>query len=317
MTLYYNKVFKLNEEYKYFIIGKISIYRRKKLESFKKYFKTLYQYNLTYINHNLKFNCLSEIPTFINKIKSEEYLKKEELEVIEPLSIDEKMNKKTLENLVFRHYEKCKDYCRKLDRIKNVEEDVLGQKEQIYNEKFIYKLFRKYKSQKCEKYFFYFFVFLCLLIFLQDIYLHSSNFKEVNVDEYCNSTSVYNDIEQRKDENGVFLEFIYCLIIYPILYLCLSLATGLYIIPMLYSLINRRSLTGNFFYAKNSSDTIDLIESLGNITEMVFPLIYLSSVLYGMIYYSSNEKIEFDVDCLTFFQIPNFDISFIINIFHF
>ena len=314
LTLYYNKVFKLNEEYKYFIIGKISIYRRKKLESFKKNFKTLYQYNLTYIEHNPKFNYLSEIPSFINKIKSEEYLKKEELEEIEPLFIDEKMNKKTLENLVCRHYKKCKNYYRKLDRIKNVEEDVLGQKEQINNEKFIYKLFRKIKSRKCEKYFFYFFVFLCLLIFLQDIYLNSSKFKKVNVDEYCNSTSVYNDIEQDKDLNGGFFpEFISCLIIYPIIYLCLNIATGIYIIPMLYSLINRRSLTGNFLYAKNSSDTIDLIESLGNITEMIFPSIYLSSVLYGMIFYSSSsneKKIEFDVDCLTFFQIPNFEYIF-------
>ena len=38
------------------------------------------------------------------------------------------MNNKTLEKLVCRHYKKCKNYYRKLDRIKNVEEDVLGQK---------------------------------------------------------------------------------------------------------------------------------------------------------------------------------------------
>ena len=76
-------------------------------------------------------------------------------------------------------------------------------------------------------------------------------------------------------------------------------------------LINRTPITGDFIYAKNSSDTIDLVESLGNITEMVFPSLYLSSVFYGMIYYASlsdEENIAFDLDCLTFFHIPKFKL---------
>ena len=55
------------------MLGKMSIYKRKRLEKFKKHFKNLCQLNLTYIKDNAKFNCLSKIPTFIEKIKSEQY----------------------------------------------------------------------------------------------------------------------------------------------------------------------------------------------------------------------------------------------------
>jgi hypothetical protein len=105
LTLYYNKVIKLKEEYKYFIIGKISIFRRKKIESFKKHFKTLCQLNLTYIKDNAKFNSLSEIPTFIDKIKSEQYFKEEELGLIEPEFLDENMTRKKLESFK-KHFKK-------------------------------------------------------------------------------------------------------------------------------------------------------------------------------------------------------------------
>jgi hypothetical protein len=317
LTLYYNKVIKLKEEYKYFIIGKISIFRRKKIESFKKHFKTLCQLNLTYIKDNAKFNSLSEIPTFIDKIKSEQYFKEEELGLIEPEFLDENMTRKKLEDLISEPYEKCKEYSRKLDRIKNVKEDVLGQKEPAQDERCIDKLFKCCKcckTQKCEKILFWFFAFLCSIILLQDVGLHmSSIFNEVNNDRICNSTSVYETIEQQENFENVFSEIIACLIGYPIIYFALSLATGVFILPLLYALINRRSITGNFLYVRNSSDTIDLAESLGKITEMIFPTIYLSSVLYGMIYYAptNNKKnLIFDVDCLFFFEIPEFKLIF-------
>lgn len=227
------------------------------------------------------------------------------------------MTRKKLEDLISEPYEKCKEYSRKLDRIKNVKEDVLGQKEPAQDERCIDKLFKCCKcckTQKCEKILFWFFAFLCSIILLQDVGLHmSSIFNEVNNDRICNSTSVYETIEQQENFENVFSEIIACLIGYPIIYFALSLATGVFILPLLYALINRRSITGNFLYVRNSSDTIDLAESLGKITEMIFPTIYLSSVLYGMIYYAptNNKKnLIFDVDCLFFFEIPEFKLIF-------
>jgi hypothetical protein len=39
LPTYFFKTFILSDEYKYFILGKLSIYKQKKLESFKKHFK--------------------------------------------------------------------------------------------------------------------------------------------------------------------------------------------------------------------------------------------------------------------------------------
>lgn len=158
----------------------------------------------------------------------------------------------------------------------------MGQKEQVQNERCIDKLLKCFiccKTERCKKILFWFFAFLCLLILLQDIGLHmTSTFNKVDDDGICNSTS-----NEEKEGMNIFAEIFSCLIIYPIIYLWLYLAIGVFILPLLYALINRRSITGNFLYAKKSSDTIDLAESLGNLTEMIFPAIYLSSVLYGMI----------------------------------
>jgi len=238
----------------------------------------------------------------------------EELGLIEPGSMDESMTRKKLEDLISEPYRKCKKYSRKLDRINNIKEDVLGQKEQNKNEKCCYKLLKCCiccKNQSCECTLFCIFAFFCFLFILDEFSIHLQLYKEVNDDGYCNNTSVDGEIGQYEGLPNVFVEIIACLIICPIIYICLTFGAGVYIIPLLYSLINRKPITGDFLYAENSSDTIDLSESLGKITEMVFPSLYLSSVFYGMIYYSSSsnkENIIFDLDCLTFFHIPQFKL---------
>ena len=70
------------------------------------HFKKLCQLNLTYIKDNSKFNCLSEIPTFIDKIKSEQYFEMEELGLIEPEILDESMTRQKLESIISEPYEK-------------------------------------------------------------------------------------------------------------------------------------------------------------------------------------------------------------------
>ena len=93
----------------------------------------------------------------------------EELGLVEPEILDESMTRKKLEDLISEPYEKCKEYSRKLDRIKNVKEDVLGQKEQKQDERCIHKLLKCCKcckTQKCEKILFWFFAFLCAVILL-------------------------------------------------------------------------------------------------------------------------------------------------------
>ena len=94
---------------------------------------------------------------------------------------------------------------------------------------------------------------------------------------------------------------------YPMVFFFLYITTGIYVLPLLYSLVCRRLITGDFLYGKDSSDTIDLIVSLEKITESVFPCIYLSSVFYGTIYYN-DKKYKFDMNALYFFDIPHSNI---------
>ena len=124
-------------------------------------------------------------------------------------------------------------------------------------------------------------------------------------DNYRNTTAEFEKMQEENKFN--FEELGIMLIGYPIIFVCLFIATAVYVLPLLYSLVNRRLITGDFLYAKDSSDTIDLIVSLEKITENVFPCIYLSSVFYGTIYYA-NKKNKFDMNALYFFDIPHSNI---------
>ena len=96
----------------------------------------------------------------------------EELGLVEPEILDESMTRKKLENLISEPYEKCKSYSRRLDRIKNIKEDILGQKDQMENEKCIYKLIKNFKTNKCEKIMFGFYAFLCVTIILGEFFFY-------------------------------------------------------------------------------------------------------------------------------------------------
>ena len=93
------------------------------------------------------------------------------------------------------------------------------------------------------------------------------------------------------------------LLAYPVVFVGLFISISLYILPLSYSLIYRKIVTGDFFYANYSSDTIDLVESLGKITEKVCPCLYVSSFFYGYVYFSTREE-NFDINTLYFFEIP-------------
>jgi hypothetical protein len=124
-------------------------------------------------------------------------------------------------------------------------------------------------------------------------------------DNYRNTTAEFEEMQEENSFN--YTELFTMLIGYPIIFFCLFIATGIYVLPLLYSLVCRKKITGDFLYAKDSSDTIDLIVSLEKITENAFPCIYLSSVFYGTIYYKSKKE-KFDMNALYFFDIPHSNI---------
>ena len=307
ITLLYKKVFKQKEEYKNFLLGKLSFYEKKKLEGFKKHYQDLFQKYKLYIKDNAKFANFGEIKRFIESNNNEKYLdKKKGLGLVEekPEAKDENMTEKQLENLISKPYEKCKSYCRKFERINNLRNNALDRADTTKNENCLDKLIKKCTSSpKCNKIFFVFYAIICVVIIICEIIGHDSPM--FDSDNYRNTTAEFEKMQEENKFN--FEELGIMLIGYPIIFVCLFIATAVYVLPLLYSLVNRRLITGDFLYAKDSSDTIDLIVSLEKITENVFPSIYLSSVFYGTIYYA-NKKNKFDMNVLYFFDIPHSNI---------
>ena len=211
------------------------------------------------------------------------------------------ITEKKLENIIAIPYQKCKGYYRKFKRIKNIRDDILDIPDPTKKENCLDKLIKKCtSSMKCKKVFFVFYAIICgIIIFLEIFGYDSPMFDD---DNYRNTTAEYE--EMQTEHSLSYLEFLYMIIGYPIVFVCLFIATAIYVLPLLYSLVNRRIVTGNFLYAHNTSDTIDLIVSLGNITENVFPCIYLSAICYGTIYYKSKKE-KFDINALYFFELPH------------
>ena len=214
------------------------------------------------------------------------------------------MTEKKLENLLSKPYEKCKSYYRKFDRINNLRNDALNRIDSTKNENCLDRLIKKCtSSQGCKKYFFVFYAIICIFIIILEIIGNDSPM--FDSDNYRNTTAEFEQMYEESPFN--YFELPMMLIGYPIIFIGLFLSASIYVLPLLYSLVCRRLITGDFLYTKDSSDTIDLIISLEKMTENAFPCIYLSSVFYGTIFYKSK-NVKFDMNALYFFEIPHSNI---------
>ena len=303
VLLLYRKAFKKKEEYEDFLLGKLLSYEKKKIERSKKDYQILYnKYNL-YVKDNPKFE---ELKIFIGNAKDKLPLDEKgglRLESEKP-EVKKNMTEKQLENEIAEPYENCKSYYRKFDRINSLRNVALNRKDPSKIENCLDKLIKKCTtSHKCKKFFFVFYVIICLVIIILEIIGYDSPM--LDSDNYRNTTAEYENMQE--DIPFKYEEIFIMLFGYILVFLCLFIATGIYVLPLLYSLVCRRLITGDFLYAKDSSDTIDLIVSLEKLTENAFPCIYLSSVFYGTIYYKSKKE-KFDMNALYFFEIPHSNI---------
>jgi len=305
INLLYRKAFTKKEEYENFLLGKLSKYEKKKIEGFKTDYQELYN-KYTLIKDNAKFE---ELKIFIEQINNELHLNERErlglgLGIESKKPEDKNKTEKQLENEIATPFENCKSYYRKFVRINNLRNDVLNRNDVTKNGNCLDNLIKKCtSSHKCKKCFFVIYVIICLVIILLEIIGYDSPM--LDSDNYRNTTAEFEEMQEEKSFKGI--EILYMLIGYPIIFVFLFIGTAIYVLPLLYSLVCRRLITGDFLYARDSSDTIDLIVSLEKITENAFPCIYLSSVFYGTIYYK-RKKEKFDMNVLYFFDIPHSNI---------
>ena len=310
VTLLYKKAFKKKDEYEFFMLGKLSEYETNKTNQFNKNYQTLEKIYNSYINNKPNMQKYTKIKTFLESNDNNKHIKKDEelglennKEQEKPEEIDKNMTEFKLEGLVAEPYGECKGFHRKLERINNLKSEVLNIEKQSQN--CLDKLINKcVKSPGCRKAYFIFYFVICGLIIVIEILAYDSPM--LDSDNYRNTTKEFDKMQTKRSFEGK--EVAIMLFGYPIVFICLFVATAIYVLPLLYSLVNRRIITGDFFYSRDSSDTIDLLASLSNITESVFPCIYLSSVCYGTIYYKSKNEYKFDINVLYFFDIPHSDV---------
>ena len=292
------KAFEEKEDFENFLLGKISIYKKETelIPKFKDNLIGIYRY---YSLCDSRFKNLDEIKNFIEELKKPKYseiIPNLDLESKKPgESMDKNMTQKNLENIISKPFRKCKKYLRQFDRFENLKNDILDITDRAKEDsncctKCIAKFY------KCKKCYFIFYVILCAIIVIAE---YSSPM--LKAENYRDTTSKYEYMKKKSSFN--FLEIILMLLAYPVVFVGLFLSISIYILPLFYSLICRRIVTGDFFYAYKSSDSIDLVESLEKVTEMVCPCLYVSSFFYGYVYFSTR-SIEFDINVLYFFEIP-------------
>ena len=93
------------------------------------------------------------------------------------------------------------------------------------------------------------------------------------------------------DERDRIIAFI---ILYPLRLFLYFLTVGVYITLIIYSLLNRTYITGDFFYGKNSSDNLNLIYSVNALSGKIIPLFYLG--VLNIILFVKKEKLPIGKD---------------------
>ena len=298
INVIYDKAFGKKSEYENFLLGKISKYIEEEnlISEFSKNYSEIYN---KYCLYNSKFQNLDEIEYIINIIKESKNPELRKALLILTKSgetIDQNMTQKKLENKISKPYKECKEYIRKFDRFNNLKNELKGRT----NEENKKRNCCTSCINSCTSYNKCYFIFYCILCGL--IVLAEINSPMLKTENYRDTTAEY---EAKKSFH--FIEIILMLLAFPVVFVGLFISISLYILPLLYSLINRKIVTGDFFYAKKSSDTIDLVESLKEITEMVCPCLYVSSFFYGFVYFSTREE-KLDINTLYFFEIPHSNI---------
>ena len=287
------------QRHQYLVLGKLIYYEKQKIKSFLKYYKELSQIYLDYLENNTKYN---KIKAFIDSITSRKYFNKDEIKIVKNDNIKEIKDKRKLEQKISKPYKKCKKYYRKFERIKNIREE----------ESFRILSHNKRKCCRgfCDMMILYILKLILIMslgiIIYADFKLYKLSIKNYNNIEHSNNTIPFkndtdNFIEDDCINEKVIYKFIRIIFFYPLFLLVLIPISGMYIIPLIYSLINRRLVTGDFFYSKNCADTIILINSIKKITGIIIPIIFLGFQACTELSIFGSEQVEF---LNGFFKIP-------------
>ena len=330
---YFYAVFTRREEYKHFILGKLSLYEENiKTEFIRRFTRFMTLANLYADDiHKYKFNSVNK---FIATINTEKYYDRDHYK--QPFEKVENIKKVDLERVLAKSYGLSKELNRRMRRIRIIREHQINGIIRNRKKRCCNCLYKCCIASFCKRIKCILFSLICLgvlagevLYFIRnkDSFIKVQNNVQSNeilsnyisVLENTSSTKTVSNIINNipinfaDDKNststgpGMGAQIGYLVLLYPLYLLTIFVTCGLYIIPIFYGITRRTYITGDFMYERGSSDTLEMIISVRKLSTKIFSSLYLGSLFFITVIYGDtfpvNSKGEYN-DFLKFFEVP-------------
>ena len=311
---YFYAVFTRREEYRMFILGKLSLYEKNIKEEFGHRFTKLYLLANLYSSDINKYN-LDQITKFISDVDYNEYFQKDRYK--NPFEKAERIKKSDLEKVLSKPFALCKYYYRKIDRINTMREHQINIITNNYKKRCCGCLYRFCVADFCKRVKCLIFAIVCLAILVAEgfYFANSNGYLEID-NKNNNNTDINNytssfvaDIGNTKNTTGsnIGVQLGSLLLLYPVFLIVIFATCGIYLIPILYAVIRRTIITGDFIYQRGTADTLQLVVSVRKLSSMIFSALYLSSLFYITFIlresFPKNSKGEYN-EFLKFYELP-------------
>ena len=304
--------------YKLYIQGKLMYHKRKLYKEFEKEFNELKLITNTYAEDIQKFK-LTQVFTFVSKhellIQKGYYSEQKPNDSPKPPL--QNPTQFQMEKIISSPFAKVKSLGRKITRINNIENrEIKG----IGKEKCCYKICSNFVVEVIK---ITLFSFVCLLIFLLDFEYYQlygddffGNKNETNSTNLTlhlmnnNTNNTANTTNPDFEKFGLAKQIFSFFIGYPILFPLFAITTGLYLTPILYSVVKKQFITGEYIYGRGFSNNLEIISSVRKITSSVAASMYLGALFTIHVIIKEKPTEEKYKEFFQFYDIPYTDAVF-------
>ena len=315
---YFFAVFTRREEYKLFILGKLSLYQQEIKKEFTRRFTKFMILSSMYSAdiYKYKFDCINK---FIADVNTQQYYKRE----LYPREFEKvvNINKSDLERVLAKPFGLSKDLFRRIKRIENLRKHQINSVKRIRKKRCCGCIYNCCIASICKRIKCIIFAVVCIAILVSEGFYFSKNEDVLEIyKQKDENKSLYeydpirllentvNNSTNNGTDTDIAMQLGYLLLLYPFYLLTIFVTCGLYIIPIFYSITQRTFITGDFMYDRSSSDTLEMVISVRKLTSKIFSAIYLSCLFY--ITFILNETFPTDSngeynEFLKFFYVPH------------
>lgn len=332
---YYCRTCCKKEEYKNYIKGKLIYYKREYKKKIKKELDELSSINDAYKEEIHNFNLTkiyvlkdkySKLIENQNNYAQPDYNKSQKNKI-------ENIKESQLEKLIATHCREVKSLGRKIIRINNLENRMI---KGIDSEKKCCNCLNKLCSHfLVEAFKVFLFSFICFAILYLD-YEYFNEYSEIffrqgNTTNTTNTTNITNitnfisylidnstnngtNVTNSEERNyGIGFQVFFFFLGYILFFPPLLLSTGVYLIPILYSVVKRKFITGELIYGLGCSNNLEIINSVAKITSMFSASTYLGALFLIHVVLEEKPSLEKYNEFFQFYKIPYTEAVFAIK----